>query len=425
MEILNNLMISLEISDMLVILLGVIGSFIISINKSSNEKSQVSTFILGYYSLVLIYLIFNQILGLTVNERYAPFFLLLAVHMSKSMTIAIFNKDEIIQFLSSFQILKYYFFEVFFTSRLEVTYIYGISIIFVSNSTLKIVFTLTFLFIQLLLQIKNNFEVIPFQELYRKQFKNLDKNRIKDEQDEIIRLSYIIYLEDRDFTVRKSFLFKIHVILLRKYLQSINRYDFGKDYLILDRKLYRRYDLNYIKKDVFSILWYLTKSLKKIPSLLTRRLWRGYGTLPQQVVRVRALKNYGTYNSNKIRRKLFVENIYTSYFYKAMIKRNSQIIVNDVSIRVDKSSKKDVNELSLLLLRRDILYAYYVNILKSPDCDEELITNMKKFAKTSKSTKELNSKWDNKFNDQIFHIIYNSVHWNIFRKIRNDLYTND
>lgn len=111
-----------------------------------------------------------------------------------------------------------------------------------------------------------------------------------------------------------------------------------------------------ITKELLLFVKYIVKT---IPTIICNAkstiLIRGYGTLPQQVIGVKALKNHGTYNRYKIRRKLFIEIMYVKYYFKAMLNGMLNFAYNDPADMNYISSKKKVRKDSLLNLKKNIL----------------------------------------------------------------------
>lgn len=198
-----NILNSLEQSDYIVLVLGIVINLIVVVNTSPNSKKGVNNFILGYYFIVIFYNFFALD---PVNLSNSPSFsllLLVVLHFSKALILSISNEDLLIQCLNPLQIVLYFSLEVFFISKLYITYCYAIAIIIAPEIFLNVVFSIIFLFFQLLRQINNNFEVRSFQELYDRSFKFSESQIDKLEYSEPLLnyLTFLLFMEDRDFFV--------------------------------------------------------------------------------------------------------------------------------------------------------------------------------------------------------------------------------
>lgn len=92
---------------------------------------------------------------------------------------------------------------------------------------------------------------------------------------------------------------------------------------------------------------------------------RGYSTIEQQLIRQYSISNQAY--RYKFRRKLFFDWIYTPLFSKAICRRKS---------RVYGKKKKIAKKELIWNLKMIFLYNYFINVLKNPKNEEELIVNM-------------------------------------------------
>lgn len=405
--------IGLDKSDLIILILGLLGSIYITINRPTSSKKNVSNFLLGYYFLVMLYLILSFDGKLILRFNLIPLLILVILHTSKSMSMSIFNNDEILQYLNSYEILNYYIKEVFYTSRLDIAYCYSLISLFLFPIKFKIVIFSVFFLIQFYLQIKNNFEVHPFKDVYYDRFNNNSVWTIDITQNEVELLSYVLYMEDRDFWYRNKFTYDIIAVVIRKYIISNYDYEFGIEYYILPKEKLKL--VKHSKKiiiELFSMLCYYSRRLPSFFSQFSiNGFFRGYGTIPQQLVRTKALKNFGTYDRNKYRRKLFIERAYTKYFYKSLLR----IKINRLSLQNEYShlSKNRIKELAQLDLKKEILFSYYKNILNEAENINQLIDNMIKIAKTGKSREILKFSWNNRYFYDVYHILNSELYWNL------------
>ncbi|MGR7910644.1 hypothetical protein ACU64V_14620 [Lysinibacillus capsici] len=129
-----------------------------------------------------------------------------------------------------------------------------------------------------------------------------------------------------------------------------------------------------------------------------KRYARGYATIEQQFLRQRVLKD-NSYRY-KIRRKLFIEYLYCEFFFKAICKRKSMTY----------SRKKKTNKKIAKKLRKNLKYhfliSYFLEVLKNPKNEEELLTNM---SKNSRVSKDLYQKLYDQFKNSTLQNHYQSM----------------
>ena len=163
-------------------------------------------------------------------------------------------------------------------------------------------------------------------------------------------LSFVIFVEDQTFLVRE-----------KPYLQ--NSY-----YLHKACEKFKIFIQSIKSKENRS----LSEKRKKYVTTM-KGYWRGYSTIPQQLVRSQAIGNWSY--SKTFTRKLFIERSYTKYVIKAY--KNLRV-KNLVKSNPPKSRTRDFkNKVSQHIddvIKAKFLILYYINILKSPKDIDELIT---------------------------------------------------
>lgn len=390
-------------------------SFVLSVtimmNNPKGERTS-SNFNLGFITLMMLYYSISILVGNSNPSLSISIVLLFTLHFSRSLTLSIYTDDSLKLYLKRYQIILYYFWETLFSLKLYLLYFLCIIMSIIPSEKYDIVILIILLIFTLFLQINNNFDVLDFNKLHEKVFLyNEKKDKILNESFFPMALIFIMYMEDRDFIERSTFVFNPFRIVVRNYLMEnsliepgttgnlISEDLFNKSYIMT--KTFRNY-LNFFTDIIFNLKLYIEK--------IYNNRHRGFSTIPQQIVRVNVLVNHGTYDRFKYRRKIFIEYIYTHYFYLSL--RN--MCMRNVKFKYEcRKSKLTISEIKTKAnshVKKDILKAYYTRLLIRPNDIDELFESMTKFAKTSKTRIELEMSWQEMLSTLDGHYLVNKFY---------------
>lgn len=200
----------------------------------------------------------------------------------------------------------------------------------------------------------DKFGVYDFRYMTDIFFNNIKLNFEEDEVDpETITdiLSFLIYVEDKDFFIRKKPVYNPLIIIRRKLTDRKDLYtpDTQKYFLKMSHKIIYYFDnLKYLLNLGLTVLknW--------------RIYIRGFSTIEQQLIRVQIMLP-DTYKLYTVRRKLFVEFVVNPMFFDSF--KNRRAIIRDIN-------KTDIDYEEYKL---DILIVYYNKILNKPATIDDLI----------------------------------------------------
>lgn len=323
---------------------------------------------------VYLYLIFSTYIGENSTREIIFTGIILTVYLLIVGYSRATNTDEIEKNLSSFGLIKYKMIEWFFLIELYYTYLLIMVLLLASLimpcgnlEKTMIIIIIIFCTLHFLKDLTNDFEVLSFKEGFQVMEKYYEgKNDRKKYAAEFIEkefdlesmISFLVYVEDKDYFVRKSYIVNFIVILKRKYFTYKGNYYPQKEHY----KNYGKISLRNLRM-FFPFIYYV---VKQIPFFIHNRknYIRGYSTIGQQLVR-RTVMLDGQYDKYRYRRKFFVEFIYTKYFFKALR--------NYLNLQKTPNDRNNESEFEKELeLKFKILVSYYNGILKCPTTFEEL-----------------------------------------------------
>lgn len=334
---------------------------IIGINEDYNNKEYHKKYLMTIYFMVTIvnaYLIIKGFKNLLLLNIVFYFIISAVGSINLAYNIGqiegrMKNKDLfILKFFEWMFIIRSY---VYFTYMILLSIVplliiksYKSILIFKVSIILSIVLIFIFIIKHLLDNAKDLFRFQTFDSLNeifderinlfneRYNIVNINKNEKHIDIDNIIEyMAFIVFMEDKDLFDRRSLCFSPKVVRERKNKLKSKRY----------HSVFKKYKISN----------------------------RGYSTIPQQAFRRIALKEHAYTKSTKIRRKIFIENIYMPYFFK-YYKENKNLYIH--SINGNKKTYSDN------MLKVDILKMYVQEVMKYPSTKKELLdslsTNSKK-----------------------------------------------
>lgn len=352
--------------------------------KSSADKKDIWLFekrflIIQYLFGYILYLhLVNSVLIPIFN--YKIFLIMSYVWLLLNIIFSVINqaheikKEEILFRLSNFQVLKLKLWEWFFSTKSYIYIFAPLTVILFHNAIPEdqvgskvlagLIVMCCFFFYHLFIISFDGFGVKELSNLSNKIFKYKIPNSPKkgnttlfdglfvrkgefevDLRHFVTRLATVIYIEDQDYLVRKTYSFKIISVLKRKLSDK-------------PKKKNKR------RRKAWNIWNYLNRNYK--------RYKRGYSTIGSQLVRVNLMQE----NSYKYtyRRKIFVENILTNYFYKAMEKEEYKYYPKKKDL--SRHDKKLLRSKTNNNIRLYTLMSYYDSILKNPETNLDLYSEL-------------------------------------------------
>lgn len=358
--------------DLDVLLTFIIGLAVIFFGISENIRDKIfrlKNIIILYIGLFIIIVFFDNVISV---------FLFMLVGILAGAIIFLHDKENKIELeLKLRHLLTYYSFAWIFLNKTYIwiiccllliiidlpftKFVYSNSLYEINLEYIKITIILFCLAYQYIKVSISFFDFYNFDKAIEHLYINLEKNSSIDESDEnkiiynkidnnIELLSFVLYMEDKNMFKRN----KPYPTLYT-------------DFILSKSKLER---MKFFPGIQFNNKY---NGIKKF-----KRFLRGFSTIEQQFLRQRVMKE-NSYRY-KIRRKLFIEYIYTAFFVKAICTRKSMTF----------SRSKRKNKKYAKYLRKNLKYhflvSYYVKVLGNPVSEEELLKNM---ANNSRVSREL------------------------------------
>lgn len=354
------------IGEISIIIIVAVTSIFLAFNENIEKKDYQKKYILVCYFMLYILLLTLQlplkyIIGIFslillplsgINSAYQ------SDHLEKELGGPRLILYKSLQWIF---MIKFYLFYICFSfiyiSHILLAYILKVQYLTI-ELTMHTLIIVGFLFYHLSSNITDKFGVISFDELKNNIHTNVNSFDSNDIDEVLTLIGFVIFTEDKDYFNRKSPIYSIFSVIKRKLSQNLNQS---------------------MSPNTKGSLFFLPskKFLLFIKELSTKKIKRGYSTLDGQYIRVNAL--YPDSFQYKVRRKLFVEYIYTPAFYKAWmkaLKRHNH----------SKNNSKWINYIKLSVLK-----SYFVNnkILKNPTNKDELFRNFQ----SSLNLKSYNYLW--------------------------------
>lgn len=375
-ETLVNLLDKQIINELILAIIIFIGSVIFAINEDEMDKNYEKTYIIIIYSLFFLSFIF---LGTDKEGIDSALSIFYWVPITFNIIFGInygYISDPISKFLGKFKLTGYKTIEWFYITKTYIIYLFILvvkltSLIRINNMILRtsMYYTLlaTFFIYHLLSNMVDKFGVYDFRHMTDIFFENIELNFEKDEVDpETLTniLSFLIYVEDKDFFIRKNSVYNPFLIIRRKLADRKDLYtaDTKKHLPKISRKI--RYFFDNLK-------YLLNLSLTVLKNW--RTYIRGFSTIEQQLIRVQIMLP-DTYELYKFRRKLFVEFVVNPMFFDSF--KNRRAIMRNIN-------RSDINFEEYKL---EILIVYYNTILNKLNSIEDLID---KLARESRLDEEI------------------------------------
>lgn len=200
----------------------------------------------------------------------------------------------------------------------------------------------------------DSFDVKPFYLLRRKILLQSSKYFSEQTKHDVVQnmLGYILFIEDKDYYLRKKPTVSFKSIYRRKknsYKQKLGRELTPKDYWNAFKKAKRRW----------------TGKSAQSRRKYVKQYKRGYSTPAMQLTRNIVLKE-NSYK-HKYRRKIFVEIIYLRFFWVAWRRYIMRVL------GLKRENKADVD----LFIKNSILLAYFYEILKGKLTPDAIVGELK------------------------------------------------
>lgn len=367
------------------IILGIvffIVSILLGINEKKLDKAYQKKYILTVYLVMLLsftIMKFNNILD-SILIIILLFFITLIGGINLSYESDYLEKELGRMFLLFLKVCEW-----FFLTKSYLFFICSFFLIILNNLNsdkynwvLNFLIISFFLFYHLLSNIIDVFGVYNFKKVKEELYRYIEKF------DEDLRytgndcynhllnsLSFIVYMEDKDYFERKGTTFNPYYVIKRK----MNNYQLNKEIVNWQDRIkslllkLRSIRIRYVLKNLFKRIkrFKLKTVIRKIKCY--KRKIRGFSTIEQQIIRTLAMcpDSY----RYKFRRKIFVEIIYNVMFFKAL--------------RRQQKRYKRLSELPEIKgIKIDLLKFYYTYILNSPKNLYELFIKISKQSRVSK-----------------------------------------
>lgn len=375
-ETLVNLLDKQIINELILAIIIFIGSVIFAINEDEMDKNYEKTYIIIIYSLFFLSFIF---LGTDKEGIDSALSIFYWVPITFNIIFGInygYISDPISKFLGKFKLTGYKTIEWFYITKTYIIYLFILvvkltSLIRINNMILRtsMYYTLlaTFFIYHLLSNMVDKFGVYDFRHMTDIFFENIELNFEKDEVDpETLTniLSFLIYVEDKDFFIRKNSVYNPFLIIRRKLADR-------KDLYTADTKKHLPKISHKIRYFFDNLKYLLNLSLTVLKNW--RTYIRGFSTIEQQLIRVQIMLP-DTYELYKFRRKLFVEFVVNPMFFDSF--KNRRAIMRNIN-------RSDINFEEYKL---EILIVYYNTILNKLNSIEDLID---KLARESRLDEEI------------------------------------
>lgn len=324
--------------SLLTLLVSIILTFLGLQDDSKNKQQQLKVILSNYaITTVLVFYVVRHnhfLFGLFL--LLILFFLLGGLFYSVNEELELEKELKMVSFLG-YSAWAWFFLTSNYILYFSIALIYGAILMDMPLFILLIILGTALIF-QYISVVKDYFDINSFKRTLAslKEFnlnQSVNEKNIDDlfERSQLDLVAFFVYSEDKHFFDRK----KSHI--------TIN---------------------NLIKSNFFSSLFAHKKTREKLGKKF-KKYFRGYSTIEQQIIRQYAMSD-NSYRY-KLRRKIFFEWIYTSYFIKAMINRKSKVYGR---------KKKDAKKKLIWNLKIMFVYHYYINILKNPKNKSELTKNM-------------------------------------------------
>lgn len=343
-------------------------AIIFAIGEKANKKNYHKKLIFVMYTIILL-----EYGYFSIPMMYVSFTLLIVLTLA-GINLAYSNENNYLENeLNMCEYLVYHMFKFFYLIKFYI-FIVCVLVLFVISQldfllNINIYHTVVILFFLIYHLVSNSsdeFNIVAFYTsrdsitVSKKEKIELFEKLLTGEENKWDSIIYMMFSEDRYFFERKGFNRSLIDMIRNKYENG--KFDRESDDFKKDRNFTR------ILKRILYIISHPVKSIRKVGLSifnLLKILSRGYSTLPSQFIRIKSMVP----NSYKytIRRKLFVEWIYTKYFLKAWQK---YIIRTNFFYDVPAENKKNS---SIEYLKVLLLLSYYMEILKSPPNIDTLI----------------------------------------------------
>lgn len=311
------------LEDVLVaIIVAAISVFIFS-EENIDKKIYQKKYIINLYLLMGLFVFLNIEIHTVAT--------IIIIIMLMTIINLFYNSDNLEKELNFFQLFIYKLAQMIF--NLKFYYIYILLVIGYlfenkagfTNWELPIITIISFL--HMYQNSMDKFGVIRFEETK----KRLEINEIELSEYYYEGIQLVKFFEDIGFDYRNKFTPSISLFLKRKFERIRTK-------RIISKK-------------------------KVVHNLQRMKVLRGYSTISQQIIR-RSCMAPDSYQY-KIRRKIFVEFIYTKYYFLALVKQKR---------RYDRKNEK--NQI-LIDIKSDLLKYYWLKILNNPSSEEELFQAMR------------------------------------------------
>lgn len=311
---------------------------LLGLEDNITSKMYLKKFILLLYSLFTIMLIFFNIPILWIILMFTIIFFVSSLNITHEIS-------SIEKNLSKLDLVIFSFIRWLFHTKALIFFISSVVSILIHYKFQNYYITTLILVMGMLVHqisfAKDTFNYENFDYLYNKLTNNSGFLLSSSNEDKFFYLlSFILYVEDRDYFDRKSLIFEITPVMKR------NKYRYWQT----------------IKKSKWRLFRY--QNLKR----LRKKYWRGYSSIEMQVVRRTVLKE-DSYQ-NLFRRKVLIEIIYTKYFHKAVTK-----MIRRYNVKAYDKDKELTDELIFANLKTLFLLYYYNEIKGKPETIEEFVKN--------------------------------------------------
>ena len=375
-DIFINLLNKQIINELILTIIIFIGSVIFAINEDEMNKNYEKTYIIIIYSLFFLSFIFLGTDKEGINSALSIFYWVpIAFNIIFGINYG-YISDPISKFLGKFKLTGYKTIEWFYITKTYIIYLFILvvkltSLIRINNmifrTSIYYILLAAFFFYHLLSNMVDKFGVYDFRYMTDIFFNNIKLNFEEDEVDpETITdiLSFLIYVEDKDFFIRKKPVYNPLIIIRRKLTDRKDLYtpDTQKYFLKMSHKIIYYFDnLKYLLNLGLTVLknW--------------RIYIRGFSTIEQQLIRVQIMLP-DTYKLYTVRRKLFVEFVVNPMFFDSF--KNRRAIIRDIN-------KTDIDYEEYKL---DILIVYYNKILNKPATIDDLIYKLASVSRLDEET---------------------------------------
>lgn len=371
-------------NDLLVPIILSILTILLAFNDKADSKSFQKKYLIVNYIIIFLQIVYYK--GSIIHT----ILILMLLMLLSGINISYTNKNNFLENeLSWYQYLVFHIEKSFFLMKLYILFIcvallYCIKkISMVGNFHWDFVMLLCIILFSIYHLIQNasdhfgtklfydvrQFITIGNREGNTKKFLLELKNEPIQKEEILELLIFILYMEDRYMFERKSpnerilrIIFSKKSFVTRNIGREISNMGIGKNHKknIVVFNIFNMYLRMTISKMLYLLKKRDFKEVKRYIIKIFKKYFRGYSTIQTQYVRVSGmLENSYKYT---IRRKIFVEWIYTRYFYKAWGN-----YLNNINFY-----KKNKKEKNLFYMKAITLISYYTNVLQAPKNKDEL-----------------------------------------------------